>query len=306
MFPWQYGVREIDSVVLPTGRLHFSNGSFQSTPAARAYLTYPSALGSPRPLALAAEFGGHFVGTGGDAGTASIGTWQLQSGSDIVLTGAFGAEYESRVSTILPPPSEDRGVVGRTSLIARPDGSGNIEIAARDADGDRIELSASELFEAGEVVIAGDRLLAAASSAIDRQLQVLNVYMDIGEISAAPFALRCGTRRTKRWRATSSAPQSPIRSGAAIPPEGRREASDERAVETLQDALDALSSPIEIRGFPRRGRGFRRSSRKCGRVGRLRLQCHIRGVGITMWKFSSAIRISGDSEPGPRQRATTH
>lgn len=240
--PWRYGLRDIVSVALPTARLHSSDGSFESTSTGRAYVTYPSAPGSPRPLSLSADFEGQFVGAGRGAGDASIGTWQIRSGRDIVLTGAFGAEYRSRIDTVLPPATDDEGEISRTSLVARPGSDGNIEIAARDSEGDRIEFSASELFDAGEIVTTGDRLLALASGAIERQLEVLNVYMQIGETSSS--------LRTTLWNAVNQALENHV-FGRSDPyplrrpyPSGRsREASDERAVETLQDVLDALSSP---------------------------------------------------------------
>ena len=67
--PWRYGLRDVESVALPAARLHSSDGSFQSTSAGRAYVAFPSAFGSPRPLALSADFEGQFVGTGRGAAT---------------------------------------------------------------------------------------------------------------------------------------------------------------------------------------------------------------------------------------------
>ena len=239
--PWNYGLRNIDSVALPIARIHSSYGSFQSTSSGRAYVMYPSAPGSPRPLSLPSDFEGQFVGTGSRAGETSIGTWQILNGSDVILTGAFGAEYRSHSDTILPPATDDGGEISRTNLIARPDSDGNIEIAARDSDGDRIEFPASELFEAGESVIAGDRLLALASGAIEQQLQVLNVYMQIGETSSS--------LRSTLWNSANKALENHV-FGPADPyslrrpyPSGRSlDASDERAVETFEEVLDALSS----------------------------------------------------------------
>ena len=239
--PWRYGFRDVDSLALPNARIHSTDGSFASTTAGRAYVSYPLRVGSPRPLALPADFEGQFVGTGSRAGDASIGTWEVRNGSDIILTGAFGAEYHSRTETILPPASDDSGEVSRTSLVARPDSDGNIVIGARDSEGDRIEFPASRLFDAGEMVATGNRLLAVASGTIEGQLQVLETYMEIGENSTS--------LRTSLWRSVNEALSDhvfgpsityPLRSSY---PSGRsREHSDERAVEILQDVLDALSS----------------------------------------------------------------
>ena len=242
---WYYGLRDVGSLALPAARISSSDGSFQSTSTARAYITYPTAPGGPRPLALSADFEGQFVGTGRGAGEASIGTWQIRSGRNIVLTAAFGAEYRSIADTILPPATDDAGEISRTSLIARPDSEGNIEIAARDAEGDRIEVSASELFDVGEVVITGDRLLALANDAINQQLQILNVYIDIEETGTS--------LRTTLWNSANEAledhvfgPSDPYPLQRPYPSGRSRGVRDERAVETLQEVLHALSSPTRF------------------------------------------------------------
>ena len=242
--PWRYGPRDVDSVTLPVARLHSSSGSFQSTPAARARLTYASATGTT----LSADFEGQFVGTGREAGEAAIGTWQVRSSRETVLTAAFGTEYQSRTETPLPPMppvTDDSGKISRTSLIARPDSDGNIKIAARDSEGNRIEFSASELFAAGESVTAGDRLVALASGVIARQVEILNLYIDIGEASES--------LRTSLWKSANQAledhvfgPSAPYTLRRSYPSGPSRGASDQRAVQTLRDVLDALSSPIRL------------------------------------------------------------
>ena len=242
--PWRYGPRDVDSVTLPVARLHSSSGSFQSTPAARARLTYASATGTT----LSADFEGQFVGTGREAGEAAIGTWQVRSSRETVLTAAFGTEHQSRTETPLPPMppvTDDSGKISRTSLIARPDSDGNIKIAARDSEGNRIEFSASELFAAGENVTAGDRLVALASGVIARQVEILNLYIDIGEASES--------LRTSLWKSANQAledhvfgPSAPHTLRRSYPSGPSRGASDQRAVQTLRDVLDALSSPIRL------------------------------------------------------------
>ena len=243
--PWRFSLRHVDSVTLPVARLHSSDGSFQSTSAARARLTFTSSGGTPWSLSLSADFEGQFVGTGREAGETAIGTWQVRSGREIALTAAFGTEYQSRTATPLPPATDDSGEISRTSLIARPDSDGNIKIAARDSEGDRIEFSASELFDAGEIAITGDRLLALASGAIERQLEVLNLYMDIEETSSS--------LRTRLWNSANDAledhvfgPSDPYSLRRTYPSGRSQEDRDERAVETLQEVLDALSSPARF------------------------------------------------------------
>ena len=142
---------------------------------------------------------------------------------------------------MLPRVTDDAGEISRTSLIARPDSDGNIEIAARDSEGDRIELSASELFDTGEIVITGESLLAAASGAIEQQLEVLNLYMDIGETGSS--------LRTRLWNSANQAledhvfgPSEPYTLGRSFPSGRSQDERDEHAVETLREVLNALSS----------------------------------------------------------------
>ena len=183
--PWTYDLADVEAIVVPDARLHSSDGSFQSSTDSRGQISFLSPLSSRRPVSLSGDFDGRFLETGRDSAQAAIGTWELRRGSGVLLTGAFGVEYDSIREPNLPPAQIDDGDEALTSLIAGPDVNGDIEIAARDSDGDRIELSASQLFSDGSIVIAGQPLFSIASEAIEQQIEVLNVFRELGDSSSA-------------------------------------------------------------------------------------------------------------------------
>ena len=241
--PWTYDLADVEAIVVPNARLHSSDGSFESSTGARGHITYNRFLGSSRSQTLSGDFEGRFLGTGRDAGDAAIGTWELRRGSGTLITGAFGVEYDSIDEPQRPTTTPtDEGEEAETILVTGPDGNGDIEIAARDADGDRIELSASELFSDGSAYVSGQRHFTISRDLIDKQLQILNVYIRIGDNSSS--------LRNALWDAVNEGlenhvfgPSDPESLGNSYPTGRSQSARDEEAIETLQDAMTALSSP---------------------------------------------------------------
>ena len=239
--PWELDFSDAVEIFLPTATLHTTLGSFQSSSGARASITYTSIALSPRPRILTAALNGQLVGERGSA-DAAIGTWELTRGSSTILTGAFGAEYETLVESDLPPERTDEGEEAETSLIAQPDRNGDIEIAARDADGDRIELPASELYRDGGVVISGERLFEIAGAAVEDQIEVLGVFRRVDDTSTRV--------RNEIWDDVNQAledhvfgPSDPNSLGSSYPSRGSLDDRDEDAIDILEDVLTALSSP---------------------------------------------------------------
>ena len=243
--PWTYEASDVEAIILPNARLHSSDGSFESPSGTRGHITFSSFLGGRRSVTLTGDLEGRFLETETRGEEAAIGTWELRRGGGVLLTGAFGVEYESDSATDPPLPparTDDQGEEALTILNAGPDSGGDIEIAARDADGDRIELSASQLFNEGSATVTGRRLFAIASEAIEQQLRVLDIYREIGDNSSS--------LREALWDAANEAledhvfgPADPNALGSSYPSTGSQRNRDEDATETLQDVLTALSSP---------------------------------------------------------------
>ncbi len=241
---WFHNSTEVDRITVPTASLHARDGSFASASDARAYLDYVALSRIPSQT-LTGDFKGQFLSTGTNA-DAAIGTWELRSGNSVLLTGAFGAEFASTEQPRLPPTTTpDDGEVSRTSLIAAPDGSGDIQLAARDADGDRIKLSATQLFEAGTAQVAGKRLFAIADEDVRQQLKVLNAFIAIDDNSTSV--------RDSLWNKANKALQDHVFGpthasvlGRSYPSGRSLAVRDENAVEILEDVLAALDSADEF------------------------------------------------------------
>ena len=116
----------------------------------------------------------------------------------------------------------------------------------------------------------------------------------------------------------SSARLSPTRSDASIRPDGRGKPPTNGRSRHSKMPWTRSAAPSSSR-IPRRRRDFRRSPRGCGRVGRLRLQCHIRGVGIrcggsvrqyefrairSLGQGGARLRFEQRSEQAPVQRGS--
>ncbi len=239
--PWVYSASEVDTISLPNATLHSTDGSFESAANARGYLDYLTSFGSRRSQNINGEFEGRFLSTGTNAAEAAIGTWKITQGSGTSLTGAFGVEYDSTEEPRLPAATTPDDETARTSLIAAPDSNGDIAIAARDADGDRIELSAEDLYNDGTATIAGSRLFALATDVIEKQLKILQLFIDLDDNSA--------DGRNGIWENVNEAlsdhvfgPSHTTPLGSAYPAGRSQRVRDENAVEMLQDAKAALGS----------------------------------------------------------------
>ena len=250
---WRYSLQDVDSIRLPTARLSSSDGSFEPVSSGTASVLFSPISIRFSTRSLSADFEGRFVGRGADAGQSAIGTWSLSSSGNVLLAGGFGAH--SQDAPIRPPPVErpvhpspDLGEVAETWLVARPDGDGNIDIAARDSNNRRIELAASELSANGGAIVAGERLFDKARAVLQNNLVLLNIYIDIFDSSTSQ-ALQ---NRQALWRSTNEALQDSIfgRSnvlGANYPSGSRLSDRDEDAIELLQDAYHALGGALSFR-----------------------------------------------------------
>lgn len=254
---WRYSLQEVDTIHLPTARLDSSDGSFEPASSGTASVSFNPLAVRFSPRSLSAEFEGRFVGRGADAGQSAIGTWSLSSRGNVILAGGFGVDSHGTPTRPPPPvrpvvPTPDLGEVAETWLVARPDSDGNITIDARDTDNDRIELPAAELSANGGTIIVGPRLFQKAQEELDRQLSLLNIYINIFDQSTST-ALQS---RERLWEDANQALQDYIfgsRTGTSVLlgtryPSGSSLADrDEDAVELLQDALAALASPASFR-----------------------------------------------------------
>ena len=240
--PWRHLGSEVESLRLPEATLHSTDGSFRSSTSARGSVVYTPILIRSGSQTVTGDFEGQFVGTGRNAGDSAIGTWEIRQSRGILLTGAFGAEYESRIEPELPPARTDDGEISETSLIGQPDRRGNIVLPALDFDGDRIMVPASELFANASSVESGERLFEVAGNFIERQLEILNTYVDVGITGT--------TIRQAVWDAANQALEDNIfgsRSrnalGSSYPSGSSSRVRDSKAVQLLEDALEALGSP---------------------------------------------------------------
>lgn len=249
---WRYSFQDVDTIALPTARIHASDGSFKPIAQGTARLSLSSPL-SPRSRVLSAEFDGRFVGRGQDSGRTAIGTWSLTRSGSVVLTGGFGADRSVPPRRPPPvvrpiPPSSDLGENAATYITARPDGDGEIRIEARDADNNRIALQASKLFTDGEAVVTGDTLFQKTQDDLQGLLRLLDVYINVLGPND-PSALR---NRQTLWDQANETLDNNIFGrtnvlGRTYPRSGSRlDDRDDKAVDLLRDAHLALSSPARF------------------------------------------------------------
>ena len=251
---WYYSQRAVDAIHLPAATLDSGNGTYEPISSSTARVSFSPTTSSFSSRSLGSDFEGRFVGRGDAAGRATIGTWSLKSSGSVVLTGGFGANLESGPARPGPvvrpvPPTGDAGQVSATYIRAQPDSSGDIRIAARDSDNDRIKLAASELYTNGGALVVGERLFERARAVLDDQVTLLGVYRNLSGDSQAL------QNRDSVWRTANQALRDNIFGsledqalGATYPSSGSSLARrDDDAIEMLQDARQALSSPGAFR-----------------------------------------------------------
>ena len=247
---WRYGFTDVDAINLPSARLDFDDASFEAAPtrSSNASVSYGSLLGIPRPRTLRSEFEGKFLGDGSHAGEAVIGTWSLYTGTsrdDPLLAGAFGAEFES---TPVPdrPTVSDRGEYSETYIGAQPRSNGNIRLGGKDEQGEYLEFSASDLFADGYAESVGPTLISVASSEIERQIDLLDLWLRISDTESER-----DDRREDVWDSVNETLYEVVFGrdfrarnllGRDYPTNSRRNADDRQARNLLLDAAEALSS----------------------------------------------------------------
>ena len=253
---WRYALRDVDSIQLPVARLESGIGSFEPVSSGTARISFSPISGSLSSRfssrSLSAQFEGRFVGRDEDAGESAIGTWSLASSGDVILAGAFGADLESgptRPPPVVRPPVQPSGDLGEeveTYVGARPDQNGDIEIAALDADGDPIELPASELYINRGTVVKGQRLFDKARQDLDASLKLLDVHINLLDSQSL-------SDRQEVWNAANETLRKNIFGesnvlGRLYPSTASRLSDrDEDAVELLQEAYQALAGPSSFR-----------------------------------------------------------
>ena len=249
---WRYSFQDVDTIELPTARINASDGSFTPRTQGTARLSL-STSSAPRSRALSAEFEGRFVGRGQESGRTAIGTWSLTRAGSVILTGGFGADRSvppRRPPPVVRPmlPSSDLGEHAATYITARPDSDGDIRIAARDSENNRIALQASKLFTDGEDVVTGESLMQKTQDDLRGLLRLLDVYIHVLGPND-PSALR---NRQTLWEQANETLQDnvfgrPNVLGRTYPRSGSRlDDRDDKAVDLLRDAIVALSSPARF------------------------------------------------------------
>ena len=248
---WRYLLRDVDSIHLPVARVDSTIGSFEPLSSGTARISFSPVSISLSPRSVGADFEGRFVGRAGDAGNSAIGTWSLDSAGRAILAGAFGADLESgptRLPPVIRPPVDPSGDLGEeaaTYVGARPDQNGDIDIAALDADGDPIELPASDLYTNRGTIVEGLSLFEKARQALDANLTLLDVYINVLDSQDLQA-------RRELWRAANNTLRDNIfgRSnvlGASYPSGSRLSDRDEDAVELLREAYYALAGASTFR-----------------------------------------------------------
>ena len=251
-FAWRYSLQEVDSIYLPTARLGTSTASFGPTYPRTARISFDPISSRLNSSTLGADFEGRFVGSG----DAAIGTWSLTSRGAVILAGGFGASQESGPTqpppVVRPPvePSGDLGVEVETYINARPDGNGDINLAARDSDNDRIEVPAPELFTNGGAIVVGERLFDKARDTLQSRITLLGIYEDLfpsgSEALSNRQALWDSANKTLEDNIFGDLKQYPL--GRAYPLSGSSlSRRDDEAIELLTDASYALSSAASFR-----------------------------------------------------------
>ena len=244
--PWRYGFADISSISLPSAYLDGYDASFEVS-SGDASVRYQSFFGAPRPRVLQSDYEGTFVGEGSEAGDSVIGTWNLFESTrrDPLLTGAFGADYDS-TPTAVRPVADDRGEVSETYIGVRPNSRGDIRVGGEDENGDDLEFAASELFSTGSAESIGPTLVSLARSDIERQIRVLDLWVEV-----ATSETELDRRRDTVWDSANQTlfetvfgsnfrARNPL--GASYPTDSRRNPDDERARSLLLEAAYALGS----------------------------------------------------------------
>ena len=237
---WRYAYGDVETILMPNSSLQ-SDGSF-SVNSGNATVSYPTTVGGPRPRVLRSDFEGQVLGTGTEAGEAIIGTWNLAEGSsgNTLLTGAFGAEYESSATTVLPIYA-DGGLDSRTYLGAQPDSSGDIQLAGEDEFGGNIEFSVADLYARGTAEHLGPSLMSVAKAEVERQLRLLDVWIEIGGADLERNRIEIWTAANKTLHETVFGSDYRARNplGLSYPTGSDR---DSRARRILVEAAEALGS----------------------------------------------------------------
>lgn len=255
---WRYSRQDVDTIRLPAARIDSSDGSFEPISPSTATISFSPLAVQFSPRSFSSEFEGRFVGRGSDAGDYAIGTWNLSSRGSVMLAGGFGVDYQGPPSSRRPPvvrpvnPTSDLGEVAETWLVTRPDSDGNIRIAARDSDNDRIELPAAELSANGGAIVAGPRLFRKAEQDLKRHLDLLGVYVSIFDDNTRTSLQHRQTlweeaNATLRNNIFGSQTSARVLLGASYPAGSSLRRRDEDAIELLEEARRALGSPVSFR-----------------------------------------------------------
>ena len=237
---WRYAFGEVEYITLPSASLA-SDASF-SVIAGTGNVSYGTTLGGRRPRTVNGGFKGQILGTGSQAGEAMIGTWNISenSGLDILISGAFGAEHQS-TSSVVRPVVDDSGEVAQTFIGTRPDSEGLMQLGGQDGAGNEIQFAVASLFANGVADSIGDPLVSLAKGQIERQIRLLDLWLSIDGSNTE-------TNRRNVWRSANETiytivfgsdrrARNPL--GASYPAGTRR---DSTARSTLVAAAEALSS----------------------------------------------------------------
>ena len=260
---WRYSSADVATITLPTATLSTGLASFDISGSGRASIAYSRLAGSPSTRTVNSEFEGRLVGRGVDSGAAAMGTWSLRGSGSTLLAGAFGAESELNPATPTPvpvpvaPDSGDSGEESETFLVAQPDSGGDIEIAALDTKGNKIELPAADLYANGGMFQAGKRLFELAQDQLNRQLEVLDIYINVIELGGSEGLQ---SRQTAWDKANTALDDHVFGSrrvlGNSYPAGTTLDDRDEDAVALLREAVDALASPERFRSSLEDGEVF--------------------------------------------------
>lgn len=193
--PWRYAFANVASIVLPNATLNSRDASFSASGSqVYASVNYPAFAGAPAQQRVRSEIRGQMLGEGVDAGTAAIGTWSLkESSTRTLIAGAFGVEYEGTASPNRPAIDDD-GLASRTYLGARPDQDGTIAVGGTDSSGRAFSFEVADLFADGFAEIQGELLMSVAERALERQVELLDVWTSLG-LTASEL----NTRRRSIW-----------------------------------------------------------------------------------------------------------
>ena len=167
--PWSHGLGgDVVNIALPTATM---NTRGQWTGRGDARLSYAKRAGGARDQMLpGGSFQGRLLGTGADAGSQAVGTWQVGDGSDgILIAGGFGAvRGPDRPDPTLPLVDDvttSATTVTRRAIFGAADSSSNNGVLSEaqvrmDGSGFR------DLSDNGVVFAAGAEGLAQARAAV--------------------------------------------------------------------------------------------------------------------------------------------